>query len=147
MRLLNVDRALVLAVLRVTERDAAKRNWSRLGRDPKFAFQEMANLLFMGGVTLAALFPWPWFWVLQRPGSGLLLASAKYWIVLWPICITTAGALELRMRASREKDLLADAMPERVDIFGNSKVIWLGSAMGTVATVVIGLALGATWPF
>jgi hypothetical protein len=71
--------------------NAASKDWRRVARDPKFAFQEMSSLLFIGGVVLAGLFPWPWFWLLQMNGEGPLLAAAKYWVVLLPVSLTATG--------------------------------------------------------
>lgn len=148
MRLLNLNRIIVLSVLRVTMGNAASKDWRRVARDPKFAFQEMSSLLFIGGVVLAGLFPWPWFWLLQMNGEGPLLAAAKYWVVLLPVSLTATGTVECCLRSGREKDELLEAkVADRVDVFGNVRVLLIGSLAGYVVTVVSGLLLGWLAPF
>lgn len=66
---------------------------------------EMSSLLFIGGVVLAGLFPWPWFWLLQMNGEGPLLAAAKYWVVLLPVSLTATGTVECYLRSGREKEM------------------------------------------
>ena len=148
MRLLNLNRIIVLSVLRVTMGNGASKDWRRVARDPKFAFQEMSSLLFIGGVVLAGLFPWPWFWLLQMNGEGPLLAAAKYWVVLLPVSLTATGTVECDLRSGREKDELLEAkVADRVDVFGNVRVLLIGSLAGYVVTVVSGLLLGWLAPF
>ena len=81
-------------------------------------------------------------------GEGPLLAAAKYWVVLLPVSLTATGTVECYLRSGREKDELLEAkVADRVDVFGNVRVLLIGSLAGYVVTVVSGLLLGWLAPF